>query len=391
MLRHQFEYMEMGNFSYDVFLSHSNQDKPVVRKFARELRRRGLIVWFDEWSILPGADIYLAIERGLQESRVQFLFLSTAALDSDWVSLERSTASFRDPANNAKSLIPVLISKCSLPDTLRRLKYVDATKITRRTIQYLMKALPDDIRDKVSQREAAENQWILDEDGEEYELIQVDGELNRISSRGLHNSDLDEELIDRLSEKIVIFNNLENMKSSAALSPVFMYFVDIDGFTFINEKYGHFVGNQILKIVEKLTRSVFEGHNVAYWSADEFVVCSSGLYDSDPINRSQNLCNAIRKFRWEKITPGLFVTISIGIAKYRGDPSDNCEKTVDWFERAIIGSFEAKKNGGNQPKIGPELGYRARPKQNRFVRNTDVHRDYQYPKPEIRFLSLQTS
>ena len=57
------------NFPYDVFLSHNSADKPRVRRLAERLRAAGLRVWFDEWIIQPGDDIYLAIERGLEASR----------------------------------------------------------------------------------------------------------------------------------------------------------------------------------------------------------------------------------------------------------------------------------------------------------------------------------
>jgi hypothetical protein len=36
------------DFKYDVFLSHSSQDKAVVRPLAERLRADGLRVWFDE-------------------------------------------------------------------------------------------------------------------------------------------------------------------------------------------------------------------------------------------------------------------------------------------------------------------------------------------------------
>ncbi len=41
-------------FSYDVFLSHSSKDKPVVRAVAERLRADGLRVWFDAWELRPG-------------------------------------------------------------------------------------------------------------------------------------------------------------------------------------------------------------------------------------------------------------------------------------------------------------------------------------------------
>jgi hypothetical protein len=45
-------------FTYDVFLSHNSKDKPRVRKLAEDLRDAGLRVWFDEWVLKPGDDIY---------------------------------------------------------------------------------------------------------------------------------------------------------------------------------------------------------------------------------------------------------------------------------------------------------------------------------------------
>src|SRR5205807_7011658 len=109
--------LAMGDiFQYDVFLSHNLLDKPRVRRLAERLRASNLHVWFDEWIINPGDDIYLAVERGLEASRVQVLCLSPAALGSDWVDLERSTVLFRDPSNAGRRFIPLLLSDCHLPD-----------------------------------------------------------------------------------------------------------------------------------------------------------------------------------------------------------------------------------------------------------------------------------
>lgn len=117
-------------FTYDVFLSHNSKDKQRVRELAEDLRAAGLRVWFDEWVLKPGDDIYLAIERGLEGTRTQVLCLSPAALGSDWVALERSTVLFRDPTNAGRRFIPLLLDDCDLPDALRRYKYVDYRRNT---------------------------------------------------------------------------------------------------------------------------------------------------------------------------------------------------------------------------------------------------------------------
>jgi WD40 repeat protein/GTPase SAR1 family protein len=129
-----------SNFTYDVFLSHNSQDKPRVRKLAERLWDAGLRVWLDEWVIRPGDDIYLAIEHGLEAARVQVLCLSPAALGSEWVTLERSTVLFRDPGNAGRRFVPLLLADCTLPDTLRRYKYVDFREETQATFEELLSA-----------------------------------------------------------------------------------------------------------------------------------------------------------------------------------------------------------------------------------------------------------
>ena len=128
------------SFTYDVFLSHNSRDKPQVRKLAKRLKKAGLRVWFDDWVIKPGDDIYLAIERGLEAARVQVLCLSPAALGSEWVTLERSTVLFRDPTNTGRRFVPLLLADSTLPDTLRRYKYVDFRQETPAAFDELLAA-----------------------------------------------------------------------------------------------------------------------------------------------------------------------------------------------------------------------------------------------------------
>lgn len=44
-------------FQYDVFLSHSAKDKPVVREIVERLREAELRSWFHEWVLKPGDNI----------------------------------------------------------------------------------------------------------------------------------------------------------------------------------------------------------------------------------------------------------------------------------------------------------------------------------------------
>ena len=54
--------------------------------------------------------IALKVDEGLEQSRGLLLCISPNALASGWVGLERSTAIHRDPSNEGRSFVPVLLS-----------------------------------------------------------------------------------------------------------------------------------------------------------------------------------------------------------------------------------------------------------------------------------------
>jgi len=128
-----------ANFRFDVFLSHNAKDKPRVRRLAERLKRAGLRVWFDEWIVRSGDIIALKVDEGLEQSRVLLLCVSQNALASGWVALERGTAVHRDPANDDRRFIPLLLADCELPDTLRRYKYVDFREKRRKRLRSFCK------------------------------------------------------------------------------------------------------------------------------------------------------------------------------------------------------------------------------------------------------------
>jgi hypothetical protein len=127
-------------FAYDVFLSHNAKDKPAVRKLAERLKQDGLRVWFDEWVIKPGDSIPLMIEQGLERSRTLILFMSQNAFASEWVTLERHTALFRDPTNAERRFIPLRLDDAEIRDTLKQFAYIDWRQKTQEQYARLLTA-----------------------------------------------------------------------------------------------------------------------------------------------------------------------------------------------------------------------------------------------------------
>lgn len=135
------------SFTYDVFLSHSSQDKSVVRPLAERLRSDGLKVWFDEWEIKPGENILARIEDGLEHSRMLVLCMSANAFDSDWAQLEAGTFRFRDPLNRERHLIPLRLDEAEIKGALAQFRYINwNSKMTEEDYRTLLASCRGDIK-----------------------------------------------------------------------------------------------------------------------------------------------------------------------------------------------------------------------------------------------------
>jgi len=61
----------------DVFVSHAWEDKEeIAGPLAETLRRKGLRVWYDEFTLTVGDSLCRSIDRGLAQSRYGIIILS---------------------------------------------------------------------------------------------------------------------------------------------------------------------------------------------------------------------------------------------------------------------------------------------------------------------------
>ncbi|MGV1005812.1 MAG: TIR domain-containing protein [Candidatus Nanopelagicales bacterium] len=127
---------------WDVFLSHNSADKARVRRLAKELRDQGLQVWFDEDTIPAGASITLAVEDGIERSRMMILCISPDFLANEWPQTERAAKQFADPANRNRSILPVMFRRCELPSLLAHLRYVSYLRHTKAALAEIVQAVP---------------------------------------------------------------------------------------------------------------------------------------------------------------------------------------------------------------------------------------------------------
>src|SRR5262245_9839439 len=93
---------------YDVFLSHSGNDKPVVERLAVKLANEsGLRPFLDKWHLVPGEPWQEALEKALDDSSTCAVFLGPQGL-GPWENEEMRSALDERVRDKSLRVIPVL-------------------------------------------------------------------------------------------------------------------------------------------------------------------------------------------------------------------------------------------------------------------------------------------
>lgn len=117
--------------------------------------------------------------------------------------------------------------------------------------------------------------------------------------------------------------------------------LDIDNFKTINDKYGHNVGDSVLKeLAILLQESIRVSDSLGRWGGEEFLIIMPQGDSSSAELLAEKLRNRVEK---QLFTTVKHITASFGVAVYKeGDTIDSLVK------RADDGLYKAKNNGRNQ-------------------------------------------
>jgi len=134
---------------------------------------------------------------------------------------------------------------------------------------------------------------------------------------------------------------IRSRRSSASLA---VLFIDLDHFKFVNDHYGHDIGDKLLQYISGMLQgSVREGDLVARMGGDEFAVI---LYDIDDANGMASVAQKILSKVDKPIDiqgTKLSVSASIGIAYYDG----NAMTMEELLKSADTAMYSAKSQGRN--------------------------------------------
>ncbi len=123
-----------SKWEWDVFLSHSSKDKLLVRPLAERLEAAGYRVWYDEWTLVPGAPWQEALEEGLARSAHCAVCVGPNGF-GPWHTEEMRQGVEQAIEGGGSRVIPILLpgvrtaTRKALPKALTRLTWVDFSSI----------------------------------------------------------------------------------------------------------------------------------------------------------------------------------------------------------------------------------------------------------------------
>jgi diguanylate cyclase (GGDEF)-like protein len=121
---------------------------------------------------------------------------------------------------------------------------------------------------------------------------------------------------------------------------------DMDNFKDINDRYGHLVGDEILRNIGNLLQSSIRHEDEAFrWGGDEFVILFRNQLTDVAARRMADIENRLRDFRVRGLGV-LPITFSWGTAETTGLP---LREALDTADRNMY-TFKRTRSGANTPR-----------------------------------------
>lgn len=142
------------------------------------------------------------------------------------------------------------------------------------------------------------------------------------------------------------------MRARRADQLLALFFMDIDGFKGVNDRYGHEAGDELLvEFARRLQRSVRDVDTVARLAGDEFVVILENLQtQEDAVMVAEKILVTIRE-PFELTHSTVNISSSIGVAVYQPDLDGEVgpEELLAMADKAM---YKAKRLGKNRVELG---------------------------------------
>jgi diguanylate cyclase len=189
--------------------------------------------------------------------------------------------------------------------------------------------------------------------------------MERLNTTAVEIQDLKKDLADAKREACTdALTNLANRKAfdqllekatrdaDASGLELCMIFCDLDLFKKINDKHGHLVGDQVLKVVANTLKGLVKGRDlVARYGGEEFaiVLLNTSLVNVKKLADNIRIDIASKRIQRKDTQESLgAITMSFGVARYF--PSEGRESFLQRVDRAL---YMSKRKGRNAVSEAP--------------------------------------
>jgi diguanylate cyclase (GGDEF)-like protein len=167
--------------------------------------------------------------------------------------------------------------------------------------------------------------------------LELEAERAKLADLALHDG------LTGLPNRILLFDRIEHALRVASRNEgaLAIFFVDLDGFKAINDRFGHDVGDQLLVAVSaRLCEAVRDSDTVARLGGDEFVVVCEGLDDMPHLTvvAERMISSLSRPFPLDGGEVSISASVGIAAAGGGDDPRD-------LLLRADVAMYAAKQCG----------------------------------------------
>jgi len=135
----------------------------------------------------------------------------------------------------------------------------------------------------------------------------------------------------------------EEMSKRKETYPLSLIMFDVDHFKKINDTFGHYIGDSVLKVVSEVVSDfIGERGYFARWGGEEFIILFPLFYQEEARRMGEALRNLIATAPLETGQ----ITISLGLTTIRED--DSISSTIARADNAV---YRAKHNGRNRLEV----------------------------------------
>jgi diguanylate cyclase (GGDEF)-like protein len=136
---------------------------------------------------------------------------------------------------------------------------------------------------------------------------------------------------------------IEEQKAKRANCSLSIIMIDIDNFKYINDTFGHLMGDHLLVVTANLIRdNVRPSDIVVRYGGDEFLIVAFGITREEALSIVHRLHKNVAKWNKKNNKKGLHLSLSIGCSIWK--PGDDLLKVIEEADKEMYKDKAAKRD-----------------------------------------------